>query len=513
MSISALVKATESLKKREGDLLPTLKTIFFEGLKHKYKRKTIREVLIESKGGSWGNDYFTGRIKAKVLRRPDIRFGFIDYENAEERYFTEKEIENFNLKDNDILVIKSNGSLDLVGKSQLYKVNKKFPFVIASNFLLVLSPNEKIIYPEYLDLFLKSPESLVWRFDTQKTTTGLRNLSSQAYLNIDIPVPISIIEQKELYNSFSQFIKGKIDADELEIIKFYFLSKSKEELFSELTTQQDLLTQLRQAFLREAMQGKLVKQDKKDGNATDLLQKIKAEKAKLIAEKKLKKEKELPPIKEEEIPFEIPENWLWCHLGEFCQLINGDRSKNYPNRNEYVSEGFPWINTGHIEPDGTLSKTDMHFITKAKFDSLRSGKIKDGDLVYCLRGATFGKTAFVTPYHEGAVASSLMIIRLSELMDKRFVYYYLKSDFAKIQLLRFNNGSAQPNLAANDVNLYYFPLPPLAEQKRIVKKLEEVMNLCEELKTTITDNQNYTNQLLQVALKDALQMKEVEVEN
>ena len=72
MSVSALVKATESLKKREGDLLPTLKTVFFEGLKNKYERKKIKEVLIESKGGSWGNDFFSEGIKAKVLSSPDI---------------------------------------------------------------------------------------------------------------------------------------------------------------------------------------------------------------------------------------------------------------------------------------------------------------------------------------------------------------------------------------------------------------------------------------------------------
>jgi type I restriction enzyme S subunit len=265
-----------------------------------------------------------------------------------------------------------------------------------------------------------------------------------------------------------------------------------------------LVKKLRQQLLQDAVQGKLVEQNPTDEPASELLKKIKAEKEKLIAVKKLKKEKELPLIKPEEIPFEIPDNWVWCYFGDLSQLINGDRSKNYPNRHEYVYEGYPWINTGHIEPDGTLTKTEMYFITKEKFDSLRSGKIQSDDLVYCLRGATFGKTAFVTPYNRGAIASSLMIIRLSELIDKKFVYYYLKSDFAMQQLYRFNNGSAQPNLAANDVNRYFFPLPPLSEQNRIVQKLDELMQYCNELEANIKQSESQNEKLLQQVLREAL---------
>ena len=186
-------------------------------------------------------------------------------------------------------------------------------------------------------------------------------------------------------------------------------------------------------------------------------------------------------------------------------MINGDRGKNYPNRDEYVENGIPWINTGHIEPNGTLSSTTMNFITREKFETLRSGNIQKGDLVYCLRGATFGKTAFVEPYSEGSIASSLMIIRLSSLVNNKFVYNYLKSDFAKTQLMRFNNGSAQPNLAANDVNRYYFPMPPLHEQQQIVDKLEELMTFCDDLEESIKASHGLNEKLLQEVLREALQ--------
>jgi type I restriction enzyme S subunit len=135
---------------------------------------------------------------------------------------------------------------------------------------------------------------------------------------------------------------------------------------------------------------------------------------------------------------------------------------------------------------------------------LKSGKILPGDLVYCLRGATFGKTAFVTPYIEGAIASSLMIIRLSKHLNSRFVYYYLRSPFAKQQLERFDNGSAQPNLAANDVVLYSFPLPPIQMQDRIATKVDELFALCDRLKEKIVESQKVVNQIADSILEQVV---------
>ena len=143
--------------------------------------------------------------------------------------------------------------------------------------------------------------------------------------------------------------------------------------------------------------GKLVPQDPNDEPASELLKRIAKERARLEAEGMVKKSKTLPPLGEDEKPFEPSTGWVWVRFGSVVDLINGDRSKNHPNRDEYVPAGVPWINTGHIQPDGMLATDSMHFITRETFDSLRSGKIEASDLVYCLRGATFGKTAFVTP--------------------------------------------------------------------------------------------------------------------
>lgn len=269
--------------------------------------------------------------------------------------------------------------------------------------------------------------------------------------------------------------------------------------FDTLFTTEASIDALKQTILQLAVMGKLVPQDPSDEPASELLKRIEQKKTQLVKEGKIKKQKPLPPISDEEKPFELPKGWEWCKFGLLSEFINGDRGTNYPNKNEYVDSGIPWINTGHIEKDGTLSVSDMNYITQKKFDELRGGKIQCGDLVYCLRGATFGKTSFVTPYKIGAIASSLMIIRPFITQFGLFFYNYLTSPFGKSQVFRFDNGSAQPNLSANSVMLYAFPCPPLDEQFRIYNKVQELFGICESLKTNIQSAQQ-----TQLHLADAL---------
>ncbi|MFB5643745.1 restriction endonuclease subunit S [Kluyvera ascorbata] len=271
------------------------------------------------------------------------------------------------------------------------------------------------------------------------------------------------------------------------------------EHFDTLFTTEASIDALKQTILQLAVMGKLVPQDPNDEPASELLKRITQEKVQLVKDGKIKKQKPLPPISDEEKPFELPEGWQWCKFGLISEFINGDRGSNYPNKNEYVVHGIPWINTGHIEKNGTLSITDMNFITEKKFNELRSGKIQSGDLVYCLRGATFGKTAFVKPYEFGAIASSLMIIRPFIREMGEHIFNYLISPFGRSQIFRFDNGSAQPNLSANSVMLYAFACPPLQEQFRIHKKITELFHICDSLKLQIQSAQQ-----IQLHLADAL---------
>ena len=222
----------------------------------------------------------------------------------------------------------------------------------------------------------------------------------------------------------------------------------------------EILKTFRQSILTAAVSGKLTEGWRLKNKLSNVV---------------VKQNINLPKLTPNEHYLEHVEGWQWVRLGSVVSLINGDRGKNYPNKNEYVKDGIPFINTGHINSDGTLSDERMNFISKDKFDSLSGGKTKSTDLVYCLRGATMGKTARVH-YKIGAIASSLVIIRPSDYIDRDFAYYFLISPPAKDLINEFDNGSAQPNLSAKSLSTYPLQLPSFKEQIEIVSRVEEMFN-------------------------------------
>lgn len=238
---------------------------------------------------------------------------------------------------------------------------------------------------------------------------------------------------------------------------------------------------LRQSVLQAAIQGKLTKQLPEDGTAGDLLASIKAEKEQLIKEKKIKKEKPLAPIAEDEIPFDIPESWVWIRLASAFQLINGDRGKNYPSKDKLSEKGaIPFISAINMS-DCTIKKDGLLFVSQTQYDALGSGKLNKNDFVFCLRGS-LGKFCKY-PFEQGAIASSLVILRkIGNIVDD-YIKIYLSSPLIQNQINESNNGTAQPNLGARDIAKYVIPLPPLAEQHRIVARVNELMAKIDELET------------------------------
>lgn len=313
-------------------------------------------------------------------------------------------------------------------------------------------------------------------------------------------------QQADAESAQTQLVQGLLDSLTQTIDATDFASSwlRLAKHFHTLFTTESSIDALKQTLLQLAVMGKLVPQDSNDEPASELLKRIYDGKAELVKNGQIKAPKPLPEVKQEEIPYDLPQTWMWVRLGDISEFANGDRGKNYPNRSEYVSEGIPWINTGHIESDGSLSQNGMHYITREKFNSLNGGKIGLGDLVYCLRGATFGKTAIVDPYSEGAIASSLMIIRPFAPCSNRYMYRYLTSQVGRDQIFRFDNGSAQPNLSANSVRLYVYPLPPLAEQHRIVAKVDQLMDFCNRLKTRLSQARQVNEQLASTLVERAL---------
>ena len=184
---------------------------------------------------------------------------------------------------------------------------------------------------------------------------------------------------------------------------------------------------------------------------------------------------------------ELPEGWRWAKLGQLARFINGDRGKNYPSPTDRVCSGVPFINTGHIDSNGRLNRDRMEYIARETFEKLGSGKVCRGDIVYCLRGSTIGKVAR-NEFAEGAIASSLIIIRSGNPYLQSFIYHYLSSSVGQRLARTFDNGSAQPNLSARVLANYPIPLPPQADLTRMCEllgALDDKIELSRQMNETL----------------------------
>ncbi len=368
-------------------------------------------------------------------------------------------------------------------------VNGKF---IASDLCFIITPKNQnelpidlkfyhMIFNEIKDDIVKNTKA-----GTSKEAIGLK-----AFGNYKLP-----------YFDIDKQVEAKI--------QFVNMQESKVELNIELTHQLDLIKQLRQAFLREAMQGKLchaelVSASQETGH--DLLAKIKAEKAQLIAEKKLKKEKELPPITEDEIPFEIPKHWVWCRLGEVLNIKSGKRI----HASDYRNEGVPFLRSGEIGSlgRGEKIKTEL-FINKSKYEEIKSkfGIPKSGDILIACIGGSIGNTWLVDTREFYYKDGNLVLIEAISDINNNYLLYYLKSPFFWNNTILNATDSSYNALTIIKLNQSEFPLPPLHEQEQIVAKLEELMAFCDSLEQSIKESQGYNEKLLQQVLREALQPKE-----
>jgi type I restriction enzyme S subunit len=176
------------------------------------------------------------------------------------------------------------------------------------------------------------------------------------------------------------------------------------------------------------------------------------------------------------------EGWVEKKLGEVCAFENGDRGANYPGRSVQTATGIPFINAGHLTDNG-IDLANMNYIPRERFELLGNGKIRQGDILFCLRGSV-GKFASVGNLCEGAIASSIVIIRpMQETIAGSFLLMYLRSNQCAAMIERYKNGAAQPNLSARSLKMFEMPLPPLDEQKRIVASLDALRAETRRLET------------------------------
>ena len=276
--------------------------------------------------------------------------------------------------------------------------------------------------------------------------------------------------------------------------------------------------QLRQKILDLAIRGQLVPQDSNDEPASVLLEKIRAEKQTLIEQKKIKKDKkssyitcDLSPYQKytehfadgtskditDEIPFEIPENWEWCRLGEIGEIITG----NTPSKSneEYYGNKYPFFKPTDLDSGYFVTEAQDNLSIKG-FEISRKLPIKS-ILVTCI-GATIGKTGFIRK--EGTCNQQINAIIASKLIFSEYIYLLCISPYFQNEIIKNASATTLPIINKSKFEKLFLPLPPLSEQRRIVEKMEKLLALVDDLETNKTDLQSYIKQAKSKVLEMAV---------
>ncbi|MFI3300449.1 MAG: restriction endonuclease subunit S [Candidatus Gastranaerophilales bacterium] len=267
---------------------------------------------------------------------------------------------------------------------------------------------------------------------------------------------------------------------------------------------------LKKAILQYAMQGKLVEQDPTDESASELLKRIKAEKEQLLKDGKIKKEKPLPPIAKDEIPYELPQGWEWVRLGSI--LIKLTDGTHYTPK--YVSFGVPFLSVKDMS-SGKLDFSNTKFVSEIEHKELfKRCNPEKGDLLVTKVGTT-GVPVIVDTDIEFSLFVSVALMKFNQsLVDVQYLYHLIYSPLLSEQAKNNTKGVGNKNWVLDKIAKSIIPLPPLEEQKRIVEKLEQILPLVDEYaknETQLTElNKTLPKKLRQSILQHAVQGKLVE---
>lgn len=355
---------------------------------------------------------------------------------------------------------------------------------IVTENMPMFSIQTSLIDKEFLILFLKSEVFKSRIRQIELSGSAQKSIHEKTFLDLEFLIP-NIDVQKEI------------------VVELLNLKSNGDEISSELTLQLDIVKQLRQSFLREAMQGKLVKSTTTKETGLQLLEKIKAEKAQLIAEKKLKKEKPLAVITDDEIPFQIPEHWAWCRGNDVATYIDPQPSHRTPAESK---DGVSYVAMSDIRKDGTI---DFKFTRKVSLDILSEHRNRyclfEGDFIFGKIG-TIGKPVLLPEPFDYTLSANVILIQPNrKIIEDSYLFYFLGSPIAEKFLIEKKSTTSYPIFGMTKARNMPIPLPPLYEQEQIVAKLEELMSFCDGLEKSIKESQGFNEKLLQQVLREALE--------
>lgn len=272
------------------------------------------------------------------------------------------------------------------------------------------------------------------------------------------------------------------------------------EHFDTLFTTEASIDQLKQTILQLAVMGKLVPQNPNDEPASELLKRITAEKAQLIKDGKIKKQKPLPPISEEEKPFALPEGWEWVRMDDISTKIT-DGAHHTPT---YTPYGIPFLSVKDMS-SGLLSFEDTRFISLHQHQELiKRCHPQRGDLLLTKVGTT-GIPVLINTDCEFSIFVSVALIKFSKAnISGEYLSMLVRSPFVKKQSADGTQGVGNKNLVLKTISKFILVIPPLTEQNRIVTKINELFTLCDQLKERLAQSQQTQLQLTDTLVTEAL---------
>lgn len=361
----------------------------------------------------------------------------------------------------DCIIVASTGSKTVIGKAGY--INREIPQTMIGAFLRICRPH-LLECAEYIRTIFSSTYYRKHLRDLTKGT-NINNVKESHITEMLVPLP-PLAEQKRIVAKLEEL---------MPLMDRYEEAWTKLEAFNARFP-----VDMQNSILQMAMEGKLVEQRPEEGTGEELYQQVQEEKKRLIKEGIIKKEKPLPEIEEKEIPYDIPETWRWVRIGSFASVLGG---KRIPAGRTLTKE-----NTGHVYirvtdmKDGCVSTDDLHYVPEDIYPTISKYIINKEDIFITVAG-TIGRVGKISAELDGANLTENADRLVFRLIDQNWLIKCMQSLVVQSQIAEATTKSSQPKLAIFRIQKMLIPLPPLAEQKRIVAKLEELYPLCERLKS------------------------------
>ncbi|WP_261887500.1 restriction endonuclease subunit S [Vibrio aerogenes] len=398
---------------------------------------------------------------------------------------------------------------DIANINQAVCLIRSFPQQVSSGFFLT---------------FFNSNTCVSYMYDKQ-VDNARPNLSMGNISKFVIPIPplkeqhrivAKVDELMKLCDQLEQQTEASITAHQVlveTLLATLTNSKNAEELmenwqrisahFDTLFTTEESIDQLKQTILQLAVMGKLVPQNPADESASVLLERIAKEKAQLVKDKKIKKQKALPPIADDEKPFELPDGWEWCRLDDICHGITSGSTP--PKSIFHEQAGVPYLKVYNIRNQKIDFEYNSQFVDPDYHSSkLARSILYPGDVVMNIVGPPLGKIAVIPDsYPEWNCNQAIVFFRPIERLFNQYIYTYLMAG-TFLDSIELIGTAGQDNISVTKSRSIVLPTPPLEEQFRIVSMVNELMGVCEDLKQHVRHSQKtrlkLTNSIVEQAL-------------